>query len=527
MTFTDSIEAIVSTNSNGLLAKHVSWQRTPLGLVCRVINGFPFPSDRFSTERGTPLIRIRDVLAGWTDTRFDGEYEPQYIVSRGELLVGMDGDFNCAPWRGEPALLNQRVCKVVPDERHYSARFLKYTIQGYLSAINAHTPSMTVKHLSSRTLADCPLPLPPRGEQERVADSLDEMLGDLDSAAAALERVQRNLKRYRATVLQAAVEGRLVPTEAELARADGRDYEPASELLKRILAERRHRWEEAELARLKAAGKAPKDDKWKGKYEEPVAVDAASLPGLPGGWCWVSMASLCETNPQNGLYVPQTEYGDGTPILRIDDYQVDWSRRAEELQRVLIPAADAAKYRLREGDLIINRVNSPSHLGKALVVRAKHAPAIFESNMMRIRINDSVVPAFVEKYVNSAAGKRRLTQNAKWAVNQASINQQDVVSTPVPLAPFVEQERIVDEVERLLSLCDEALAGASKAHADAARLRQSILKWAFEGKLVDQDPNDEPASVLLDRIRAERAAQGPADPRRGAKKRRPAHQRNS
>ena len=91
---------------------------------------------------------------------------------------------------------------------------------------------------------------------------------------ATLERVQRNLKRYRASVLKAAVEGRLVPTEAELARAEGRDYEPASVLLERILAERRRRWQEA-------GGR--------GKYQEPVAPDTTDLPELPEGWCWATM----------------------------------------------------------------------------------------------------------------------------------------------------------------------------------------------------------------------------------------------
>ena len=109
-----------------------------------------------------------------------------------------------------------------------------------------------------------------------------------DDAVATLERVRRNLTRYRASVLKAAVEGRLVPTEAKLARAEGRSYEPASVLLERILAERRRRWEEAELAKMKAKGKVPKDDKWKAKYVEPIAPDTSELPDLPEGWCWAT-----------------------------------------------------------------------------------------------------------------------------------------------------------------------------------------------------------------------------------------------
>ena len=123
----------------------------------------------------------------------------------------------------------------------------------------------------------------------RIVDAIDSYLTRLDDAVASLERVQAKLKAYRASVLKAAVEGRLVPTEASLARAEKRDYEPAEVLLARILKERRRRWEEAELAKLKAAGKTPKDDKWKAKYEEPVAPDTSTLPELPEGWCWASV----------------------------------------------------------------------------------------------------------------------------------------------------------------------------------------------------------------------------------------------
>ena len=136
------------------------------------------------------------------------------------------------------------------------------------------------------------LPVAPVPEQHRIVEAIESYLTRLDDAIATLERVQRNLKRYRASVLKAAVEGRLVPTEAELARTEGREYEPASVLLERILAERRRRWEEAELAKLKAKGKAPKNDKWKAKYVEPAGPVTSELPELPEGWCWATVDQL-------------------------------------------------------------------------------------------------------------------------------------------------------------------------------------------------------------------------------------------
>ena len=155
----------------------------------------------------------------------------------------------------------------------------------------------------------------------------------------------------------------------------------------------------------------------------------------------------------------------------------------------------------------MNRVNSPSHLGKCLVVPDGLLPAVFESNMMRMTTGDEIDTSFLAYYLRSLIGRTRLIANAKWAVNQASINQTDVCHTPVPLPPLAEQRRIVAEVERRLSVIQQTEATVEASLARAERLRQSILKQAFSGKLVPQNPYDEPASVLLERIRAEREAE--------------------
>jgi type I restriction enzyme S subunit len=321
-----------------------------------------------------------------------------------------------------------------------------------------------------------PIPLAPLPEQHRIVAEIEKQFTRLDAGVAALKRVQANLKRYKASVLKAACEGKLVP--------QGPNDEPASELMARILEQRR-----------KGAVTAP-------QHVEPAPPDTAGLPELPQAWCWTRLSNLIFNGPQNGLYLPKSRYGSGVPILRIDDFQNGVSRSSEELQQVNADTEDIERYSLREDDLIINRVNSPSHLGKCLVVSSRNLPAIFESNMMRIRLSELCIPKFVEAYLWSVDGRIRLTSNAKWAVNQASINQVDVGNTPVPLPPLAEQRRIVTEVERRLSVVQEVEAVIAANLARAERLRQSILKQAFEGKLAPQDPNDEPASMLLERIRA-------------------------
>ena len=334
--------------------------------------------------------------------------------------------------------------------------------------------------------------LPPLAEQRRTVAAIETQFTRLDASVSALRRAQANLKRYRASVLKAACEGRLVPTEAELARSEGREYEPAAVLLDRILAERRARWES--------------QVKRRGKYKEPSTPDASDLPELPEGWVWATVEHVILGTPQNGLYKPKSQYGGGIPILRIDDFQ-DFALRERELLRCLrISAKEIGTYGLEVGQLVVNRVNSPSHLGKCLVVPESLLPAVFESNMMRITTNPLVSKYFLACYLRSKDGRACLTANAKWAVNQASINQTDVCMTPMPLPPLAEQHRIVAEVERRLSVVQQTEATVEASVARAERLRQSILKQAFSGKLVPQDPDDEPASALLERIKAEREA---------------------
>ena len=374
----------------------------------------------------------------------------------------------------------------------------------------------TFLEISGKRVAQIPIPVAPLAEQRRIVERLEELLSDLDAGVAALTRARAKLRQYRAAVLRAAVSGDLT---AEW-RAAHPDCEPAPALLSRILAERRAKWEQAQEAKFAAAGKTPPKG-WQAKYAEPTGADAGALPPLPAGWKWVGMDALVCGGLQNGAYYPQQMYGEGTPIIRIDDYQNLSSRSSAELQRVKCPDDDVTRYEVCVGNLLINRVNSPSHLGKCLLIESRNTPAIFESNMMRVQLTDTVIAGYVRDYLRSAVGKCRLVANAKWAVNQASINQQDVLATPVPLPPLEEQEAIVAEVEQRLSVIAAAEVTIAASLTRASRLRQSILKEAFAGRLVPQDPADEPASALLERARAGRAGAATAVTRGRRKREQP------
>ena len=346
-------------------------------------------------------------------------------------------------------------------------------------------------------LSEVTLPLPPLPEQRRIVEEIETQFTRLDASVAALRRAQANLKRYRASVLKDACEGRLVPTEAELARSEGREYEPAAVLLERILAERRARWESQEKRR--------------GKYKEPSAPDTFALPELPEGWVWATVERLLARS-EYGTSVKCSYDASGLPVLRIPNIvagEIDLRDVKYATKSVSVDSETA----LAKGDVLMCRTNGSIRLvGKTAVVNSEMEPYHgFASYLLRFRLMETeLLPKWFHLYATSQLGRTFIEQNAASSAGQNNVSLSLIHTMPIPLPPLAEQRRIVAEVERRLSVVQQAEATVEASLARAERLRQSILKQAFSGRLVPQDPGDEPASALLERIRAEREAEAQA-----------------
>ncbi|WP_024818465.1 restriction endonuclease subunit S [Arthrobacter sp. 31Y] len=173
-----------------------TWSRASLGEHVDILSGFAFDSKLFSGSGGMPLIRIRDVVRGRTETRYTGKYDSRFVVYPGDLLVGMDGDFNRALWSSEPALLNQRVCKVISNPETLDPRYLYHFLPGALLEIWHQTPFATVKHLSAKGIRAISIPLPRVEEQRRIAailDKADEMRAKRRQAIAHLDTLTQSI----------------------------------------------------------------------------------------------------------------------------------------------------------------------------------------------------------------------------------------------------------------------------------------------------------------------------------------------
>lgn len=202
--------------------------------------------------------------------------------------------------------------------------------------------------------------------------------------------------------------------------------------------------------------------------------------GNPKQWPVVSLESLIASGPQNGLYKPASEYGEGVPILRIDAFYDGVVTKMGSLKRLKVSEAELALYGLREDDFVINRVNSLEYLGKSALIPRLAEPTVFESNMMRFSVKrDPVDPVYLINFLQVGFVKRQILSCAKNAVNQSSINQQDVKSLQVVLPPLHLQKEFASRMRSL----DSLKVAQRAAQAETAVLFASLHHRAFRGEL--------------------------------------------
>lgn len=198
-----------------------------------------------------------------------------------------------------------------------------------------------------------------------------------------------------------------------------------------------------------------------------IFIDMFGDPAInPRAWPTSTLGALIKSGPTNGLYKHKSAYGQGTPILRIDAFYDGVVRDLTSLKRLEVTAEEAQRFALHKDDIVINRVNSPEYLGKSALIPALREPTVFESNMMRFAVDStSVLPRYVIALLQTAAARAHFLSNAKHAINQSSINQQDVKSLPVALPPIALQEDFKVKAEAVESINAQQLAALERAQA--------------------------------------------------------------
>jgi type I restriction enzyme, S subunit len=303
------------------------------------------------------------------------------------------------------------------------------------------------------------VPLPPLNEQRRIVAKLEKLLDKVDSCQKRLAKIPVLLKRFRQAVLAAACSGALT--------SDWREKNSAS-----------------------ASG-----------YEGDQDTDG----DFPSGWRNQSFERFIKSSFYGPRFSSESYVCDGVPTIRTTDISLTGSISLRDPPRVKVSADEFERYKLRDGDLLVTRTGAT--IGKCALYDESVGPAIPGAYLIRFRLDQTgLLPKFALLYLSGPQGQALLVGGTT-AVAQPNINAKSISKFTIPIPPIAEQEHIVRRLDALFVLADQIETHFAKAKGHVDNLKQSILAKAFCGELVPQDPNDEPATVLLERIREARASQ--------------------
>ncbi|MDO7196036.1 restriction endonuclease subunit S [Acinetobacter pittii] len=487
------------------------WAISNLGSIATYINGRAFKPTEWETT-GLPIIRIQNLnnpnaFYNYTNHQF----EEKYKVKKGDLLFAWSASLGTYIWKNEDAWLNQHIFKVIPH-KGINKSFLFYLLTHITNELYAKAHGSGMVHVTKRVFDANPILLPPLKQQIRIIQKIEELFSEIDDGIESLEMAKEQLNVYREAILIQAFEGKLTQ---EWRNANIDILKNSHSLIESI-----HKSQESEFnnlfliwkTKIKDWEKSEKTDRKIAKPAKPKAFEAITEEikrkhSLPPYWALFRLGNLFSVSPQNGLYKAADQYNDyATRIIRIDSFYDGKITEVDNLKRLNLTNDELKTYQLNENDLIINRVNSIEYLGKCAFVSKLNVnePTVFESNIMRCKLLQNVSPKYIAYYLSSIKGKDSLCLNAKHAVNQASINQTDVGNAIIPLPNYLEQIQIVELIEDNFEKIQTLEAEISNNLVKLIKFKTSILAKAFSGELIPQDPNDEPASVLLERIKAEK-----------------------
>jgi len=393
--------------------------------------------------------------------------------------------------------------------------YVYYYLKSSKSLAEKNASGTTFLEISARNFSNLPIPIPPPSEQHRIVAKLEELFTKLDAGIEALKKAQAQLKRYRQSVLKAAVEGRLTAEwreqhlRASLNSAQtGKDeLEPAEKLLERILKDRREKWETEQLAKYKSKGKKPTKN-WRDKYKEPIPPDTTNLPELPEEWAYMGLVQYSQDSqhsikrgPFGSAIKKEFFTSEGYKVyeqknviyndFKLGNYFID-QKKFNELKNFMV----------NKGDILISCSGT---IGEIAIVPEDFQAGIINQALLKISLNENlIIPKYFVYLFRSKLQEVLITKTRGSAMkNIASV--QALKEIPFAIPTVKEQRQILNEIEKYYTITGKVEEMLNFELNCSYSLRQSILKHAFEGKLVPQDPNDLPASVLLERIKSEKS----------------------
>jgi len=416
-------------------------------------------------------------------TRFKNEdlivakITPSMENGKAAVVRGLEGGIGCGSTEFH---VIRSECGVEPDYLRYfvtQSGFRQEAKQNMQGAVGQ-------QRVPAGFIRDAVIPVAPSLEQQRIVSKIEELFSSIAEGERALEQVRKLVQHYRQSVLKAAVTGELT---REWREKHAGELESGESLLTRILEARRKAWEKSELDKMRAKGQRPVGNDWKKRYKKPVPPDTSQLPEAPKGWVWVNFDHVSECLDFARVPINRTVratrrgdvpyYGANGQVGTIDQFLFD-----EPLVLVV------------EDETFTGRTKPFSYKieGKSWV--NNHAHILRPTNETNI------------DFLNAVLMRYPFIPLTKGTTARRKLTQQSLMSAPVAVPSIAEQEQIVAAIEDVFSSLCPVEVEAENAATVIRGLRQTILREAFLGTLVPQDADDESASILLERIAAERVA---------------------
>ena len=462
------------------------WIETTLGDICtKPQYGW---TTKAVSEGSFKLLRTTDITSGsidWNSVPFCSENptdDEKYLIQKHDILISRAGSVGFSI--------------LIESEPEYPSVFASYLIRftvlsgldskyiryfllssNYWNQISEHSTGIALANVNASKLTQITLPLAPLNEQQRIVAKLEAILAKVQSAQAHLESMPDLLKRTRQAILSAAVSGKLTEN-----------------------------WRDAKESLARSATKALKTQNIKTlNPEEPY------LPELPEQWSWIKLKDVGHV--QTGIAKnagKRFENPITLPYLRVANVQ-DGYLDLNELKEITIDLSNLERYSLKKGDILFCEGGDFDKVGRGTVWEEEIEQCVHQNHVFAVRIKEGLInPYFLSFYRNSEFAKKYFIQSAKQTTNLASINSTQLKEIFLPYCSIEEQQEIVRRVEGLFERLDRIETSYKEAKETVDNITQSTLAKAFRGELVPQDPNDEPASVLLERIKAEKDSEAKA-----------------
>ncbi|MDE9450433.1 restriction endonuclease subunit S [Aliiroseovarius sp. Z3] len=406
---------------------------------------------------------------------------------------------------------NQGFKSLVPS-KHISSDYVFHYLKSAKQLAEKHASGTTFKEVSGRAFARLPVPLPPIDEQRRIVEKIEQLFGLLDKGEESLRVARDKAGLYRQSLLKHAFEGHLT---ADWRAANPDKLEAPETLLTRIQEERDTRYKQAlddwqdAMAKWRAEGEEGK------KPAKPKRLaEVIGKPQIPDDlaqhcfedWTWLPVSDVAVVT--GGLTKNQKRNSHPLKMkyLRVANVYAD-RLELNEITEIGVTKEEFEKLKLEEGDLLVVEGNgSIEQIGRVALWNGRLDDIGHQNHLIRARFETAIVPRFALLFLMSPLGRKLIIKKANSTSGLHTLSISKVSSLALPVPCVAEQAEIVSRLEAKLSTLDALEADIDRQLARSRALRQSILKRAFEGKLVPQDPTDEPASALLERIKAERDA---------------------